>query len=48
MSDPDDEVIIFSDVRRHWFKHRGRWPRLFPFHGVVAVKEVKVKMFNST
>ena len=48
VSDPDDEVIIFSDIRRRWFEHRGRWQRLFPFHGVVAVKEVKVNLFNFT
>ena len=48
VSDPDDEVLIFSDIRRRWFEHRGRWQRLFPLHGVVAVKEIKVSIFNTT
>ena len=44
VGDPDNEVKIFSDIRRRWFKYRGRWQRLFPFHG----KEVKVTIFKST
>lgn len=48
VSDPDNEIKIFSDVRRLWFEHRGRWRRLLPFYGVVAVKEVKVNVFNTT
>ena len=37
-----------DDIRRRWFEHRGRWQRLFPFHGIVAVKEIKVNIFNTT
>lgn len=47
VSDPDDEVTIFSDIRRRWLEHRGRWQRLFHFHGVVAVKEVKFRFVHS-
>ena len=48
VSDPDVETKIFSDVRKRWFEHRGRWRRLLPFYGVVAMKEIKVNIFNTT
>ena len=48
VSNSDDEVLKFSDIRRRWFEYRGRWQRLFPFHSVVAVKEIKVNIFKTT